>query len=34
MKVTNVESFIVNGGDANLVFVKVSTDEGITGVGE
>jgi galactonate dehydratase len=34
VKVTTVESFVVNGGDANLVFVKVSTDEGITGVGE
>ena len=34
MKVTDIESFIVSGGWRPWIFVKVSTDEGITGWGE
>ena len=36
MKVTNVETFLVHpqGRGKNLLFVKVSTDEGIHGWGE
>src|SRR4030042_1189665 len=34
MKITNVESFIVDAGWRPVVFVKVETDKGITGYGE
>ncbi len=34
MKITNVESFIVDAGWRPWTFVKVETDEGITGYGE
>ena len=34
MKITNVESFIVDAGWRPWVFVKVETDKGITGYGE
>jgi galactonate dehydratase len=34
MKITKVESFPVWGGGRNYFFVRVETDEGITGVGE
>ena len=34
MKVTDVKTFIVDGFRTNWVFVKVYTDEGISGVGE
>ena len=34
MKVTDVKSFIVDCFRTNWVFVKVYTDEGITGIGE
>jgi galactonate dehydratase len=34
MKITNVESFIVDAGWRPWVFVKVETDEGISGYGE
>ena len=34
MKITNVETFLVDGGWRPWIFVKVETDEGITGWGE
>ena len=34
MKITELETFIVDGGSQNWVFVEVHTDEGITGLGE
>lgn len=34
MKITNIESFIVDGGWRPWIFVKVETDEGVTGYGE
>ena len=34
MKITDVRPFIVSAQNDNWVFVKVYTDEGITGVGE
>ncbi|MDH5689052.1 MAG: mandelate racemase, partial [Candidatus Bathyarchaeota archaeon] len=34
MKITEVETFLVNYGRRNWIFVKVSTDSGIEGVGE
>lgn len=34
MKITNVESFIVDAGWRPWTFVKVETDEGVTGYGE
>ena len=34
MKITDVRSFVVDCFRTNWVFVKVYTDEGLTGVGE
>lgn len=34
MNVTDVQTFVANGGDAHFVFVEVLTDEGLAGVGE
>ena len=34
MKITNVDTFLVDGGWRPWIFVKVETDEGITGWGE
>ena len=34
MKITKIKSFVVDCFRTNWVFVKVYTDEGITGVGE
>ncbi|MDA0838723.1 MAG: galactonate dehydratase [Planctomycetota bacterium] len=34
MKITSIESILAPRGSRNLVFVKVHTDEGITGIGE
>ncbi len=34
MKITGIETYLVEVGRRNLCFVKVSTDEGISGVGE
>src|ERR1051325_10566259 len=34
MKITNLETFIVDGGWRAWTYVKVETDEGITGWGE
>jgi len=34
MKITGIDTFLVEVGRRNLCFVKVSTDEGLTGVGE
>ncbi len=34
MKVTEVKHYVAAGGDANYIFVKVVTDEGVCGVGE
>ena len=34
MKITNIETFIVDGGWRPWTFVKVETDEGVTGYGE
>ena len=34
MRITNVEMFLVDGGWRPWIFVKVETDEGITGWGE
>lgn len=34
MKITQLRTFIVDGGSSNWVFVKVYTDEGIVGLGE
>ncbi len=34
MKITEVKSFLVNNGARNWIFVKVSTDTGLEGIGE
>lgn len=34
MKITNIETFVVDGGWRPWIYVKVETDEGITGYGE
>lgn len=34
MKITNIETFIVDGGWRPWIFVKVDTDEGVSGYGE
>ncbi len=34
MKITNIDTFIVDGGWRPWIFVKVETDEGVTGYGE
>ena len=34
MKITDIKSFIVSAHNDNWVYVKVYSDEGITGVGE
>ena len=34
MKITKIETFVVNPGNRNFLFVKVHTDEGIHGIGE
>jgi L-alanine-DL-glutamate epimerase-like enolase superfamily enzyme len=34
MKITSIETYPVWGGERNLLFVVVETDEGIHGVGE
>ena len=34
VKITNIESFIVDAGWRPWIFVKVETNEGITGYGE
>ena len=34
MKITDIETFIVDGGWRPWIFVKVSTDQGLTGYGE
>ncbi|MCH7606548.1 MAG: mandelate racemase/muconate lactonizing enzyme family protein [Chloroflexi bacterium] len=34
MKITNVETFLVDGGWRPFIYVKVETDEGVTGYGE
>ncbi|MYF98934.1 mandelate racemase/muconate lactonizing enzyme family protein [Candidatus Poribacteria bacterium] len=34
MKITNIETYIVDGGWRPWIFVKVETDEGVTGYGE
>ena len=34
MKVTDIKTFVVDCFRTNWVFVKIYTDEGITGVGE
>ena len=34
MKITNIETFIVDGGWRPWTFVKISTDEGVTGYGD
>ena len=34
MKITNIETFIVDAGWRPWIFVKVETDEGVTGYGE
>lgn len=34
MKITRLESFLVNGGLRNYLFVRLTTDTGLTGVGE
>ncbi len=34
MKITKVKTILCNGGIRNWVFVKVETDEGITGIGD
>src|SRR5690606_20426075 len=34
MKITAIETFMTNFGVSNYIFVKVSTDEGVTGIGE
>ena len=34
MKITNIETFIVDGGYRPWTFVKVETDDGVTGYGE
>lgn len=34
MKITKLESFLVNGGLRNYLFVRLTTDTGLTGLGE
>ena len=34
MKITKLESFLVNGGLRNYLFVRLTTDSGLTGLGE
>ena len=34
MKITDIETFGVNLGDGNHIFVKVHTDEHLHGIGE
>jgi galactonate dehydratase len=34
IKITDIKTFLVGAGNRNLVFVKVETDQGLTGVGE
>lgn len=34
MKITKIDTFLVNMGHRNIPYVKVYTDEGIYGVGE
>ena len=34
MKITSIETFIVDGGYRPWTFVKVETDEGVAGYGE
>lgn len=34
MKISKIETFLVNSGHRNLIFVKVYTDEGVHGIGE
>ncbi|HOT37773.1 MAG TPA: hypothetical protein PLT86_14020, partial [Candidatus Latescibacteria bacterium] len=34
MKITAIDHFVCQAGGRNWVFVKVSTDEGVYGVGE
>src|SRR5438445_13090310 len=34
MKITQLESFLVNSGLRNYLFVRLTTDSGLTGVGE
>ncbi len=34
MKITNIETYVVDGGWRPWIFVKVETDEGVTGYGE
>ena len=34
MKITKLESFLVNGGLRNYLFIKLTTDTGLTGLGE
>jgi len=34
LKITKVETFLAYAGRCNLLFVKIHTDEGVTGVGE
>ena len=34
MKITDIKPFIVTAHNDNWVYIKVYTDEGITGVGE
>jgi galactonate dehydratase len=34
MKISHIETFMTNFGVSNYIFVKVSTDQGIEGIGE
>lgn len=34
MKIDRIETFVTHVGRRNLVFVKVSTDQGLHGIGE
>jgi galactonate dehydratase len=34
MKITQIETFLVNPGNRNFIFVRVQTDEGLYGIGE
>ncbi len=34
MKITKIDTFLVNMGHRNIPYVKVHTDEGIYGIGE
>ena len=34
MKITGIETFITDGGNRNYCFLKITTDEGLCGVGE